>query len=86
MSWEVLVRAGSFAGLLLLFALWEWLTPRRGRTARRAVRWASNLGLIALSSAAVPLILPVASMAMAYLAAINRLRSGAAVRHAQATV
>lgn len=69
MSWEVLVRAGSFAGLLLLFALWEWLIPRRGRTARRAVRWASNLGLIALSSAAVPLILPVASMAMAYLAA-----------------
>ena len=38
MSWEVLVRAGSFAGLLILFAAGNGL--RRARTARRAVRWA----------------------------------------------
>lgn len=69
MTWEMWVRAGSFVGLLVLFALWEFYTPRRARTARRAVRWVSNIGLVVLSNAAVPLMLPVASLAMAYQAA-----------------
>lgn len=68
MSWETLVRVGSFAGLLILFGILERLAPRRTMTARRAIRWMSNLGLVVLSSLAVPLILPIASMAMAHLA------------------
>jgi len=69
MSWEMLVRVGSFIGLLILFGIWERLAPRRAMTARRAIRWMSNLGLVLLSSLAVPLLLPIASMAMAHLAA-----------------
>jgi sterol desaturase/sphingolipid hydroxylase (fatty acid hydroxylase superfamily) len=68
MTWEVLVRLGSFVGLLILFGVWERLAPRRAMTARRAIRWMSNLGLVVLSSLAVPLILPIASLAMAHLA------------------
>lgn len=68
MTWETGVRIGTFVSLLAVFALWERLAPRRALTARRAIRWMSNLGLVVLSSLAVPLVLPVASMAMAHLA------------------
>lgn len=68
MTWETTIRISSFLSLLLLFGILERLAPRRPMTARRAIRWLSNLGLVILSSLAVPLILPVASMAMAHLA------------------
>lgn len=68
MTWETVVRIGSFVSLLIVFGVLERLAPRRVMTARRAIRWMSNLGLVVLSSFAVPLVLPVASMAMAHLA------------------
>jgi len=68
MTWETTIRIGSFLSLLLLFGALERLAPRRTMTARRVIRWMSNLGLVVLSSLAVPLILPIASMAMAHLA------------------
>lgn len=68
MTPELWIRAGSFISLLVIFAVWERWTPRRTMTARRAIRWVSNLGLVVLSSIAVPLLLPVASLAMAGLA------------------
>ncbi|MCF6284957.1 MAG: sterol desaturase family protein, partial [Candidatus Hydrogenedentes bacterium] len=43
-------------------------TPRRVLTGRRVIRWVSNLGLVVLSGIAVPLVLPVASLAMAQMA------------------
>jgi len=69
MNTEIWIRVGSFVSLLILFAVWERLTPRRAMTARRAIRWVSNLGLVVLGSLAVPLLLPIASLAMAALAA-----------------
>lgn len=68
MAWEVGVRVGAFVSLLVIFGLWEWYAPRRAMTARRAIRWASNLGLVVLSSIAVPLVLPIASLVVAALA------------------
>lgn len=68
MTTETWIRIGSFLSLLILFGIWERLTPRRTLSARRAIRWMSNLGLVVLSSVAVPLVLPIASMAMATLA------------------
>ncbi len=68
MQSETHMRIGSFLFLLILFGLWETLVPRRSLTARKMLRWVSNVGLVVLSSIAVPLILPIASMAMATLA------------------
>ena len=68
MNSESLVRLGSFISLLVLFGLWEIFAPRRALTARKAIRWASNLGLVVLSSIVLNLIPPLASMAMARLA------------------
>jgi sterol desaturase/sphingolipid hydroxylase (fatty acid hydroxylase superfamily) len=68
MEWESQIRVGTFVGLLILFGIWETFAPRRALTGRKLLRWASNLGLVVLSRFAVPLILPIASMAMAKMA------------------
>ncbi len=68
MTTETLIRLGSFITLLLLFGLWEVVAPRRALTARKAIRWMSNIGLVVLSSIVIALIPALASMAMAHLA------------------
>ena len=68
MTHETWIRLGSFVSLLVLFGIWEIFAPRRALTARKAIRWVSNLGLVVLSSAVIALIPPLASMAMAHLA------------------
>jgi sterol desaturase/sphingolipid hydroxylase (fatty acid hydroxylase superfamily) len=62
------VRLGCFTGVLLLLALWEVLAPRRRRVAGRPLRWASNLGLIALATLVVRLLVPLGAMGAALLA------------------
>jgi sterol desaturase/sphingolipid hydroxylase (fatty acid hydroxylase superfamily) len=62
------IRLGCFAGVLLLMALWEALAPRRRREAGRPLRWASNLGLIALASLAARLLVPLGAVGAALLA------------------
>lgn len=69
MESERWIRLAFFVGLFLLFALWEWYTPRRRLTVRRWVRWLSNLALVALNTVAVPLISPIVAMGMAVIAA-----------------
>lgn len=68
MNTETLIRLGSFITLFILFGVWEIVAPRRALTARKAIRWMSNIGLVVLSSAALALIPALASMAMAHLA------------------
>src|SRR5437763_1007464 len=58
LPWEPAVRLGCFAGVLLLMALWEALAPRRRPTAGRPLRWASNLGLVALNTLALRFLAP----------------------------
>lgn len=50
---EPFFRLGCFLGVLVLMALWEAVAPRRQLTASKPVRWFSNLGLVALNSAAI---------------------------------
>jgi sterol desaturase/sphingolipid hydroxylase (fatty acid hydroxylase superfamily) len=66
--YESLVRLGSFAGVLLLMAIWELLAPRRRLTVGRPARWASNLGLVALDTLAVRMLIPLGAMGVALLA------------------
>lgn len=61
-------RVIFFAGLFVAFALWESLRPRRARALSRWVRWVSNLGLVAINTALLPLVAPVMAVGMAAIA------------------
>src|SRR5262249_13913796 len=67
-SHESAIRLGFFAGVLALMAAWEVLAPRRRLTTARPVRWLSNLGLVALDTAAVRLLVPLGAVGMAVVA------------------
>jgi sterol desaturase/sphingolipid hydroxylase (fatty acid hydroxylase superfamily) len=65
---ESLIRLIAFAGILTAMALWEWLAPRRKQEISRGRRWPSNLGIVALDTAVVRLVFPVAAVGMALIA------------------
>src|SRR5262249_2062704 len=69
LSYESVIRLGCFGGVLLLMALWEALAPRRRPTVGRPGRWLSNLGLVALDTLAVRLVIPLGAVGLALLAA-----------------
>ncbi len=68
---EVAVRLGFFFGVLALIALWEVLAPRRALTMSKAIRWASNLGIVVLNTVVLRLVFPIVAVAFAALAAQN---------------
>lgn len=70
--YENLVRLGCFGGVLLLMALWEYLAPRRSRMISCKLRWSSNLGLAAVNTAAVRLLIPLGATGVALLAEERR--------------
>ena len=47
---ELPIRAGAFAGVLLLIAGWERIAPRREQLLSKLQRWRSNLGLVLVNS------------------------------------
>ena len=65
--WSFVVALVLFS-LGAVFALWEMSTPRRRLTARKSVRWFSNLALVTMNTLLVPLLVPIAAMGMAKLA------------------
>ena len=65
---DITVRLGSFLCIFLLMMLWEVLTPRRQLTVRKGPRWASNLGLVALNTVLVRLIIPITTVGAAIAA------------------
>jgi sterol desaturase/sphingolipid hydroxylase (fatty acid hydroxylase superfamily) len=67
-QFEITVRLGFFLGVLLLMALWEVLAPRRPLTVRKAPRWASNLGLVALNVILVRWTVPITAVGAAFVA------------------
>ena len=62
---EPMIRLGFFVGVFATVALWEVLAPRRALTLGRAVRWASNLGIVALNTLVVRLLFPAAAVGVA---------------------
>lgn len=59
MSSAAAIRLAFFFGILALIAIWEVAAPRRRLQNPKALRWASNLGVVALYVALVRLIFPV---------------------------
>ncbi|HEY5569069.1 MAG TPA: sterol desaturase family protein [Gammaproteobacteria bacterium] len=68
LTYEPLIRLGSFAGIFAAMALWELLAPRRRQAIGRSRRWPSNLGIVALNTLLVRLVFPVAAVGVALLA------------------
>ena len=65
---ELLIRLGSFFGILVIMFLWELIAPRRPLTTSKITRWFSNLGLVLIDSIAVRLVFPMALAGVALLA------------------
>ena len=57
---ETMLRLGAFLGVLAVVALWEFRAPRRKLALPRRARWPANLGIVALNTVLVRLVLPVA--------------------------
>ncbi len=55
---ESTIRATVFIVLFAIFALSEWLRPRRPLTARKTTRWFTNWTIVVLDSVFVRLIFP----------------------------
>jgi sterol desaturase/sphingolipid hydroxylase (fatty acid hydroxylase superfamily) len=62
---EPFIRLACFAGVFAAMALWEIFAPRRPRAASRRLRWLGNLGVVALDSLLVRLVLPTAVVGVA---------------------
>ena len=68
---EPAIRLGFFLGVFALVALWELAAPRRALTVSKTLRWASNLGLVALNTVLLRLVFPLAAVGIAAFAAAN---------------
>jgi len=62
---EPAIRVGFFFGILAVMALWEALAPRRLAPLGRWARWPSNLGIVALNTVVVRLLLPTTAVVLA---------------------
>jgi sterol desaturase/sphingolipid hydroxylase (fatty acid hydroxylase superfamily) len=62
---EPMIRLGFFVAGLTVMALWEAVAPRRSTSLGRWARWPSNLGIVALNTAVVRLLLPTTAVALA---------------------
>jgi sterol desaturase/sphingolipid hydroxylase (fatty acid hydroxylase superfamily) len=58
MSEAALIRLGFFFGILAAIASWEYAAPRRALKNPKLLRWAGNLGIVALYVALVRLAFP----------------------------
>jgi sterol desaturase/sphingolipid hydroxylase (fatty acid hydroxylase superfamily) len=61
------LRLAFFLGIFAVMALWEAVAPRRTLTASKGRRWGRNIGLTALNSACVKLLVPLQAVGVAAL-------------------
>ncbi len=66
---EPAIRLGCFLGILATMVLWEVLAPRRRQAQSRWVRWPSNLGIVAVNTVVLRLVIPTAAVGLALIAA-----------------
>lgn len=70
-SHEAAIRLGFFLGTLAAMAAWELIAPRRVLNASKAGRWRANLGMVAIDTLIVRLLIPVTAVGMAVLAEVR---------------
>ena len=64
---EAAIRLGFFLGTLAAMAAWELIAPRRVLNTSKAARWRANLGMVAIDTLTVRLLVPVTAVGMAVL-------------------
>lgn len=68
---ESTIRATVFVVLFCIFALSEWLRPRRPLTAKKTTRWFTNWTIVVLDSVFVRLLFPLVAVGTALWASKN---------------
>ena len=68
---EATIRLGVFFAVLLVMMAWEVTAPRRPLGQPRVLRWYANLGIVALDTALVRVLFPMAPVAVAVLAGVE---------------
>ena len=68
---EPAIRLSFFVGVFAIVALWELAAPRRALTVSKALRWGSNLGLVALNTLVLRLMFPLAAVGVAAFGVAN---------------
>ena len=69
LSNEIAIRLGVFLGIFAVMAAWELIAPRRALQQSKAVRWYSNLGIVAVNTVIARIVFPLAPVAVAVVAA-----------------
>jgi sterol desaturase/sphingolipid hydroxylase (fatty acid hydroxylase superfamily) len=67
-AYEPLIRLGTFAGVFVVMAIWEFLTPRRPQAIGRNWRWPNNLAVVAVDVLLVRILLPITAVGLALFA------------------
>ncbi len=62
---EPAIRLGAFLGIFAVMAGWEALAPRRARSVSRWIRWPSNLGIVAVNTLLLRILIPTAAVGLA---------------------
>lgn len=62
------LRLAFFFGIFATMALWEGIAPRRALTTSKGRRWGRNIGLAALNTGCVKLLVPLQAVGVAALA------------------
>ena len=65
---ESMLRFGVFFGILVLMRVWETMAPCRRPSAPKLMRWFSNVGLLAVGTAVLRAIFPLAAVGVATFA------------------
>jgi sterol desaturase/sphingolipid hydroxylase (fatty acid hydroxylase superfamily) len=67
-TYEEIIRLGAFAGIFAAMAVWEFFGPRRKQEIERGVRWPGNLGVVAVDTILVHLLIPATAIGVALVA------------------
>lgn len=62
------IRMAFFLGVLVIMAIWEFITPKRRREIPRLIRWTNNIGIVMLDALVVRLTFPILAVSLAFLA------------------
>lgn len=66
--YEPWIRFGAFGIVFVAMAAWELIAPRRPLAHLRLLRWPANLGIVALNSVLLRLVLPVTAIGFSVVA------------------
>jgi sterol desaturase/sphingolipid hydroxylase (fatty acid hydroxylase superfamily) len=61
------IRLAAFGGVFFVMAAWEFIVPRRKLAIGRGWRWPSNLGIVAVNTLLVRILLPTTAVGLALL-------------------